>query len=94
MQLPGNVRHDAGDGGLGGQGAREVTGGAELRDAATERPERRPSSSTGSRCAVGTDDRGHAGAVGSDHLSVNQFQQQVTIWGDTATLMNPVTANR
>lgn len=33
-------------------------------------------------------------AVGSDHLSVNQFQQQVTIWGDTATLMNPVTANR
>ncbi len=33
-------------------------------------------------------------AVGSDHLSVNQFQQQVTIWGDTATLMNPATANR
>lgn len=33
-------------------------------------------------------------AVGSDHLSVNPFQQQVTIWGDTATLMNPVTANR
>lgn len=33
-------------------------------------------------------------AVGSDHLSVNQFQQQVTLWGDTATLMNPVTANR
>ncbi|MDQ1178636.1 peptidoglycan DD-metalloendopeptidase family protein [Rhodococcus sp. SORGH_AS_0301] len=33
-------------------------------------------------------------AVGSDHLSVNQFQQQVTIWGDTATLMDPATANR
>lgn len=32
--------------------------------------------------------------VGSDHLSVNSFQQQVTIWGDTPTLMNQVTANR
>lgn len=32
--------------------------------------------------------------VGSDHLSVNSFQQQVTIWGDTATLMNQTTANR
>jgi cell wall-associated NlpC family hydrolase len=31
--------------------------------------------------------------VGSDHLSVNQFQQQVTIWGTTEELMNPVTAN-
>ncbi|WP_080733867.1 C40 family peptidase [Rhodococcoides fascians] len=32
--------------------------------------------------------------VGSDHLSVNSYQQQVTIWGDTATLMNQTTANR
>lgn len=31
--------------------------------------------------------------VGSDHLSVNQFQQQVTIWGTAEELMNPVTAN-
>lgn len=31
--------------------------------------------------------------IGSDHLSVNQFQQQVTIWGTTEELMNPVTAN-
>jgi cell wall-associated NlpC family hydrolase len=32
--------------------------------------------------------------VGSDHLSVNSYQQQVTIWGDTAALMNQTTANR
>lgn len=31
--------------------------------------------------------------VGSDHLSVNQYQQQVTIWGTAEELMNPVTAN-
>ena len=31
--------------------------------------------------------------VGSDHLSVNQYQQQVGIWGTAEDLMNPVTAN-
>jgi len=31
--------------------------------------------------------------VGSDHDSVNQFQQRVNIWGTTAELMNSVTAS-
>lgn len=32
--------------------------------------------------------------VGSDHDSVNSFQQRVGIWGTTAELMNQTTANR
>ncbi|MFZ2176219.1 MAG: peptidoglycan DD-metalloendopeptidase family protein [Rhodococcus sp. (in: high G+C Gram-positive bacteria)] len=31
--------------------------------------------------------------VGSDHKSVNQYQQQVGIWGTVEELMNPITAN-
>ncbi|WP_160103976.1 C40 family peptidase, partial [Rhodococcus sp. T7] len=31
--------------------------------------------------------------VGSDHKSVNQYQQQVDIWGTVDELMNPITAN-
>lgn len=33
-------------------------------------------------------------AVGNDHASVNQFQQQVNYWGTVPELMDPVTANR
>lgn len=33
-------------------------------------------------------------AVGNDHASVNQFQQQVNYWGTVPELMDPVTANK